>query len=490
MQGKPTSPVEHFIFEQFGDIIFFNIDKFEVSLLSGAKKPSLSPDLRSSLEGGIHRHGELLTGFKETGLDPFQFDLVSPGKGNDFEGSWVSDSPRIHTIALNMAEDCNLRCKYCYQDNGPFGMHPGRMSQLTAQRAIDLFLDLSQETVNRIYFFGGEPLLNPMVMFFAYDYARNKFSNAGKIVHFSLVTNGTLITPEMTEKLMETDIQVIVGIDGPPHVHNVLRYGPGGTRTYEDIVPRLIPWIKARRIGAVTVLSEFETNLIKIVEHLRSIGVENFVFRLPICFTEGADEWIKGKLNVLKEDLALFTKYYLSELLRSQNGHRWRLHKGDIFYNYIELLCLKKKRNYPCDAGLHEIGISCNGDIYPCPYFAGLPEYRVGRVSHGVNWKRLGDFLEAGRLSQKGICGNCWARYLCGGGCLRDGLGATGSVSLPNIQKCEITKHIIRLSLFIYAHLQKEFPGLVGLHLNPGNLSVFHKMYKEISSFSERARDG
>lgn len=67
----------------------------------------------------------------------------------------------ISSIILLVAQDCNLRCSYCYADEGKY--HDcGRMSIETAKRAVDFLIEKSKEEKIGICFFGGEPLLNYM----------------------------------------------------------------------------------------------------------------------------------------------------------------------------------------------------------------------------------------------------------------------------------------------------------------------------------------
>ena len=63
------------------------------------------------------------------------------------------------SLVLHVAEDCNMRCGYCYAD---FGRYGGEARLMTAVRGsiVDAFFDGLDEARLHVTFFGGEPLLN------------------------------------------------------------------------------------------------------------------------------------------------------------------------------------------------------------------------------------------------------------------------------------------------------------------------------------------
>ena len=85
--------------------------------------------------------------------------LFSP---DDYEkyANFAVASP-IKAMCLNIAHDCNLRCKYCFASTGDFGEGRKLMSYETGKKAVDFLLQNSGDRVNlEMDFFGGEPLMN------------------------------------------------------------------------------------------------------------------------------------------------------------------------------------------------------------------------------------------------------------------------------------------------------------------------------------------
>lgn len=73
----------------------------------------------------------------------------------------LEERPIIKALCLNIAHDCNLRCKYCFAGQGGYGKWRELMSFDVARRAVDFLIAHSGPRQHcEIDFFGGEPLMN------------------------------------------------------------------------------------------------------------------------------------------------------------------------------------------------------------------------------------------------------------------------------------------------------------------------------------------
>ena len=64
----------------------------------------------------------------------------------------------VKAMCLNIAHDCQLRCKYCFASTGDFGQGRKLMTYETGKNAIDFLLENSGDRKNlELDFFGGEP---------------------------------------------------------------------------------------------------------------------------------------------------------------------------------------------------------------------------------------------------------------------------------------------------------------------------------------------
>jgi len=73
-------------------------------------------------------------------------------------------------------------------------------------------------------------------------------------------------------------------------------------------------------------------------------------------------------------------------------------------------------RPYPCGAGAGYLGVSADGELAACHRFVGDIEGAMGTLA-GVDRDRQARWLAERHVHRQAPCTECWARYLCGGGC-------------------------------------------------------------------------
>src|ERR1017187_1977869 len=152
----------------------------------------------------------------------------------------------LTTMVLNVTNQCNLSCTYCYEYgedkivDTENGKKPKFMSVETARESGDFMVRKSgSDRVAPLTFFGGETLMNLPVLQFAIPYARWRAAEMGKEVDFSLTTNATLLRPDVIEFLAENQVGVTISIDGPQEVQDQFRVFHNGTGSYEVVAPKI-----------------------------------------------------------------------------------------------------------------------------------------------------------------------------------------------------------------------------------------------------------
>jgi uncharacterized protein len=73
-------------------------------------------------------------------------------------------------------------------------------------------------------------------------------------------------------------------------------------------------------------------------------------------------------------------------------------------------------RPYPCGAGAAYLGVSADGELSACHRFVEDAEGAMGTLSD-VDRDRRARWLAERHVHRQEPCTQCWARYLCGGGC-------------------------------------------------------------------------
>src|SRR5271170_8014652 len=114
----------------------------------------------------------------------------------------------LQTLVLNLTNQCNLSCQYCYEfGNDKVATPEGKpkfMDLETAKASVDFLLEQAAgRRMVHITFFGGETLMNFPLLKQVVAYATEKASAQGRHMDFSLTTNATLLTPAIIEFLSE-----------------------------------------------------------------------------------------------------------------------------------------------------------------------------------------------------------------------------------------------------------------------------------------------
>jgi len=96
---------------------------------------------------------------------------------------------------------------------------------------------------------------------------------------------------------------------------------------------------------------------------------------------------------------------------------------------------------FRCSAGLNQVVVSVNGDIYPCVPFIKLNQIKMGNIYTDFF---IPDELLA-MLSKRGVvhrlkCLTCWAKYICSGGCIGMNCLYNKSPYKPGDYLCKIYK--------------------------------------------------
>jgi sulfatase maturation enzyme AslB (radical SAM superfamily) len=111
-------------------------------------------------------------------------------------------------LHLLVSGRCNLACEYCYQ--GPRKIPP-RMPWSVARRALDVLLEEGTPPLT-VEFGGGEPLLEFGLLTRCVGYVKARRRGA---VRLRVTTNGTLLTPQVVDLLVENDVHLRISFDGP-----------------------------------------------------------------------------------------------------------------------------------------------------------------------------------------------------------------------------------------------------------------------------------
>ncbi|MFA5353371.1 MAG: SPASM domain-containing protein, partial [Thermodesulfovibrionales bacterium] len=346
-------------------------------------------------------------------------------------------SERVMGLYLFISQECNLRCAYCYGDEGEYGQK-GTMGSDTLRKAFETFFDNNGER-SFITFFGGEPLLNPGMMKETAALSE-EYRQSGKAdISLGIVTNGTIYSEEMEEFFRNEIDDVTFSLDGPREINDGQRKSKAGFSVYDRAEENIRKYTRDGRFNwafRTIVTSRGCDRVQEIFDHLSSFG--------------------PGGVGVVNVDAPKDSPLYLDDhqyrefidqtLLVNRKGLRSFIDGGQpvaIEYPFYILFHFISKSHslYHCNAGTNLLAVTAGGDVYPCHRFVGVDEFRMGNVSD-PGLKQTAQYREIRRrfidstVDNRDGCRDCWARYLCGGSCAKYSHSEHGSINPPVARHC------------------------------------------------------
>jgi uncharacterized protein len=357
--------------------------------------------------------------------------------------------PPVRALSLAVAQKCNLACGYCYAGSGEFGSLPKNMSWEVASAAIQRLFENAQpgDRVN-LAFLGGEPLINRPLIQRATEAAAREAQLRRVRVGFSITTNGTLLTLADAAFFEEYGFAVTVSLDGVGEIHDRLRPFRGGGVTYQRIISRVTPLLarqKRMQVSARVSVTPVNVGLLEALDQFIRLGFHSVGLAPVLSSSMRQLELGAGDFEVLLEEMIACGKKFEAETLA---GHRYP------FSNMAEALRQIHRgthRPYPCGAGAGYFGVSAGGGIFACHRFVENDVGRLGDVSGGLDHEKRRAWLTARHVHRQEPCSQCWARYLCGGGCHHE-------VIHRGRPACEFIRGWLHYCLTAYANLIEQRP--------------------------------
>ncbi|MDM5153340.1 cyclophane-forming radical SAM/SPASM peptide maturase GrrM/OscB [Bacillus sp. DX1.1] len=356
----------------------------------------------------------------------------------------------IKLIVLQPTSLCNLNCQYCYV---PGRKDSTRMSEQTLENVIAKVLRSSivDENVEFLWH-AGEPLTVGIDFYKKVMTYIQKHNNQDRRIRNRLQTNGTLLTPDWCEFLLENDFQIGISIDGPAMLHNRNRIDWSGKGSHH-LVMRGLKLLKEYGLsfGGLCVLTRESLNYPReIFNFFYSNGFQSVGFNVEEI--ENANK--SSSLKDYEEHSIIVEKYrsFMSELF-----DLWKTHKNEIeFREFRNMLTriekkLSNKNYYSVPDEIKSLGIITiqkNGDITTnSPEFAGglnteFNNFVVGNINAQyeldtvVNSNIYNRMQHEINLGVKNCASSCLYFDLCGGGSPSNKYFENGSLSSTETIRC------------------------------------------------------
>ena len=288
---------------------------------------------------------------------------------------------------------CNLRCRHCLSSSA----EPAA-NELSTSEALALVEQLHQEGVFQINFGGGEPFMRP-------DFMQILDACHARGIMTCISTNGTLITPELVERLSRTRLVAIqVSLDGAEKSTCEAIRGRG---TYETAIKALqLLTLSPIPTSINTVLTGDNADEIQAMQNLAErLGVTLRISRFRPS-GRGADNW--EELRPSPSQLLAFSTW-----LAENNNVR----TGDSFFSLTSQERQGLGLNL-CGAAKLTCCVSPTGMVYPCAFLQS-DRFEAGNLRQN-SFKEIwdnSDIFKSFRGLRIHSCEDCQRFDQCHGGC-------------------------------------------------------------------------
>lgn len=326
----------------------------------------------------------------------------------EFDFPLPADYPSV--IVVNITTGCNLRCKYCFADCGPFKGED--MTEDVMDATIDSMLSMPQVKVITFEFQGGEASTNVPGMRKFIEKVEKVKHKYDKLVKYRTEINCILVTEDLISLVKQYNVSVGVSLDGPKEMTDKTRVDINGNGAF-DRIEKGIKKLRDNGIyidGAVCTIGQHNVHYPKqLMEYFDKIGM-NFKPR-PVNIlgrekenhlTTKPGEWAKcfKEMHEMKDDVEVenFSVHIFEE---------------NVYTPIRDYICLR----YPCGAARELVSVNPNGDVFPCDGFKGEKKFVMGNVLN----EKIEDMLKKPEIvklrnrTAKSIekCSKCKFRGMC-----------------------------------------------------------------------------
>ncbi|MEW8279792.1 MAG: radical SAM protein [Candidatus Thiodiazotropha sp.] len=322
----------------------------------------------------------------------------------------------VGALIIKVSHRCNLDCKYCYESTGP-----GSDMEIETFRNVisNIFRESLQKKIC-ITFHGGEPtLLDNSWYVMAVSHARKTAKVYNKCVFFGIQTNLIRITESQAKLYHDLGISVGASLDGPFSSNDPLRNRfKLAYKNYNRLRAQGL------NIGILMTINHSNWNHFKKIMRWVESDLDVKKIKVNPIYSVGTGI----ELPDLPGEFTFFAQKDILEFMISTNAEGLT---EDNMSTELERFFYKDKssesnkdslcRSLKCGAGTKVLGISPNGNIFPCGRFEWhdiknslgkfhelpIAEAFENKVSefHGIennNWNK---------------CETCEAKSICSYGC-------------------------------------------------------------------------
>jgi len=313
-------------------------------------------------------------------------------------------------VTLLTTYNCNFRCVYCFEESVKDNVF---LSKETSEAAVKWLIKTAEKRgFKRLFlvYYGGEPLLNPEPIYEISRRLTEWSQNNGIGFGFGIITNGSLVTAGLIDKLLTVGLKEIrITLDGDRDAHNQKRPFCDGRPSFDLIINNIKSVIAKVAVGVTGNFDRqnFES-IPRLLDYLEKEGLLHKLQKVdfaPISPRLGP----KGNPGAIE----------LGECLSF-------LDKDGLFKEVLAIKRELMRRGVKINTGLAinacalimqdgGVTIDPKGAIYKCNALLGYPEFSIGNVR---DEEFNGQYLDFLNIDAWNKCPqDCPYVPMCQGGC-------------------------------------------------------------------------
>jgi putative peptide-modifying radical SAM enzyme len=311
---------------------------------------------------------------------------------------------------LILTDDCNLCCRYCrakaFEDEDKEGPDAVPV-EIDANLAPDLSYDpellyrfLERDPSPTVTFYGGEPLLRPILI--------ERIVREAPVQRFMIQTNGLLLD-QLAPDIVNRFSTILVSLDGRETLTDENRGAGVFSRVMTNVKKIRANGYHGELIARMTVTER--TDIFDAVRYLAENPEYSFTsihWQMDANFTRDLSrrrfaEWVTESYN---PGIRALVAAWVDHMEQNGQVNCWY-----PFIDPMEDLLYGRESPLRCGAGHANYAIMTDGHIAPCPIMIGMRQYYAGHIADA-------DPQSLPRIPVGGECTTCHIRTFCGGRCL------------------------------------------------------------------------
>lgn len=356
--------------------------------------------------------------------------LLQPAQGN-YQLRYTQ--PETLTAWLHVTNACNLDCPYCYVRKSS-----ARMSEGIGQQAVRRVLDTARQhgfKRAKLKYAGGEATLQFDLVRRLHEMARHHAQALDLALREVVLSNGVRISPSMAEWFAQTQVKLMISLDGVGAMHDRQRPTRGGRGTFHQI---------EHSIDEVLLPAGVRPDISITLTGLNAAGAKDAVrWALDRQLPVSLNFYRQNPLSISRAELDIEERAIIDGMLAAYGVFEEILPKEPFLDGLLDRVQMSAHA-HTCGVQHSYVVITHEGKLTQCQMHL---DQTLGPVTTGD----LLPLVSAGPIKnlpvdEKEGCRDCEFRYRCSGGCPLETYRATGRWDIKS-PHCHIYKTLLPAAL-------------------------------------------